>query len=207
MLKYLLLFVLSFSTCQLFAVDDLTDSQVDDYSGNKPQPPALKDAQIDVNLVTGDKYNFSANEYKVVSRESSRKVQQLINELRRKLRECQGKLASCEEQIAELETKIKAHEKVIADKEAEIAKLAKAYEEKVLPMNRVSIYGGIGSDGLVIEEVEGGNNVAVRQDAPLVGISYDRRVYEDWSLSVILARGVYTDSRGYVGLLGVGYDF
>ena len=74
--------------------DELTNDQVADYTGNKPQPPALKDATIQVQTKGGGtKYDFSANTHKVVSRESSSRVQDLIDNLRKQLAACEDKLA------------------------------------------------------------------------------------------------------------------
>jgi hypothetical protein len=192
-----------------FAATDankLTDAQVLTYTGNKPQPPALKDATIQVQLKDGEtKYDFSANTHKVVSRESSRRVQALIDRLRKLLADCEGKLAasvSCSDKLSELEKKLGDSTAENERLREQVAELEKTQQKP----NRITFHAGVGPDGVLAEKNADGQLVKAAQ-APIVGVGYQRIVYDQFSVGLTAFGGVSSKSKTFTGALNIGYDF
>lgn len=149
------------------------------------QPEYLKDGTIKVELKSGEEYKFDSNKWKVVDRNDARRVQELIDALRREL-------ALCEEELEELRNQEEEEEVVVVVKD----------ERK---LNRIIGYVGAGPDGLA---VKGGETKSVTpKQAALIGVGYSRVIYNDWSVSGVVSRGYVGNSKNYTGLLGVGKDF
>lgn len=187
----------------------LSDKQINDYSGNRPQPPALKDANIQVQLKDGKtEYNFSANTHKVVSRESSKRVAALIAKLRKALADCEAKLddKAAEKACSE---KLDAMEKKLSDQVAENESLRNRVTELEATQqkpNRITVHGGLGPDGVQAEKNDKGQKVSTEQ-FPLVGLGYQRLVYDQFSVGLTALTGVSPESRTFVGTINIGYDF
>lgn len=187
----------------------LTDQKINDYSGNKPQPPALKDANIQVQLKDGEtKYDFSANTHKVVSRESSRRVAALIARLRKALAECEAKLGdkaaekACSDKLDAMEKKLNDQ---VAENESLRNKVAELERTQAKP-NRITLHGGLGPDGVEAEKNETGQKVKA-DNFPLVGLGYQRLIYDQLSIGAELFTGISPESKTFIGALNVGYDF
>jgi len=182
------------------ASDPALDPQV---TGDVVQPTYLKDAQIDVKLKDGKSYGFGANEYKVVTRESSRRVQKLINSLRAQIAKCENDLKACEEKVAALE-------KANADQATEIGSLKDQLAKPVASMdplpNRITFHLGVGPDGVATSKDETGQKVKARM-SPVWGLTYARQVHEAWSAAGTLLLGTSQESRTMTLLAGAGYDF
>jgi hypothetical protein len=152
-----------------------------------PPPAALKDGRIEVHLKDGKQYDYSENEWKVVPRSSSRKVQALIDSLRKQLAECQAKL--------------KAAEAADTPPTGQVAHHRKAPESR----DRLTFLAGVGPDGVVAKEVNDGQTVSSRT-SPLIGIGYAHKFGEHWSLGGELLRGIAPESKTYTGMAALGYD-
>lgn len=158
------------------------------------QPPYLKDSRIEVGLKTGENYQFDGNEWKVVSRDSSRKVQALINKLRADLAKCLDELGTCKKRMDEMQNEINLLRESLADAES---------REK----NRLVAYVGFGNDGLKVKKKSDDTKEVSSDVEPIIGVGYSRLLFDEWSVNGVVTRGVYGNSNNYSGLLGLGYDF
>jgi|GEM_PF-4853607 len=239
--------------CVPAKAQDSTSSN--EYTGNRPQPRYLKDARIHVKLKSGRIYQFDANKYKVVTRESSRRFANILDSLYSQIRNCQAEFDGCnqnvyemDKRIAELVMEVDHLKKNLKDKtyDLEAAREAlrqtqndllkaeqslavsqknlessqnelhssqddlqasrKSLEEKVIPPNRITIHAGAGPDGVAVKEQDNVVRVTTRTSA-LVGASYARRIYDDWSAQGTMVIGTSPESRTVTALLGLGYDF
>jgi hypothetical protein len=67
--------------------------------------------------------------------------------------------------------------------------------------NRITLLAGYGPDGLTVN----GNEIKPFR-APIGGVGYSRRVWEDFSVTVQVMGG-YSFATSGIGMAGVGYDF
>lgn len=186
----------------------ITDKIIIDYSGNKPQPPALKDANIEVQTKDGKEYNFSANTHKVVTRESSKRVAALIARLRKALADCEAKISdknaekACSDKLDAMEKRLNEQ---VSENESLRNQVAELEKNQAKP-NRITVHGGLGPDGVQAEKNEKGQKVSADQ-FPIVGLGYQRLVHEQWSVGAQVFTGVSPESRTFLGTLSLGYDF
>lgn len=73
-------------------------------------------------------------------------------------------------------------------------------------LNRVTFYAGYGPDGV---EIIGEGDLRTVQPfmAPLLGVSYSRSVFDNWSVTGQVLGGVSLFSRTFISSVGIGYDF
>jgi hypothetical protein len=74
------------------------------------------------------------------------------------------------------------------------------------PRNRLSLLAGWGPDGLALVS-QPGNTSVTPYYAPLVGLSYERVVWEQLSVGLIGAGGVSPQSRPGIGFVSAGWSW
>jgi len=141
-------------------------------------PSYLVNGQIEVKTNDGIKRKYSANEYKMVSREQAERARLAVEKLKREL-------ARARADIRHLRA---------------LTRMVKTLVVK----NRFTIHGGLGPAGLQQREVDGGVLIGPQRD-PVLGIGYARRVFKNMSIGATAITSQNTKSATFVG--GLGFDW
>lgn len=167
---------------------------------NVPPPAFLRDGSIEVHLKSGTVDKFSTNDYKVVTRASSKKVQKELDDLRKQVADLQTELAAEKAKV----TALQSHPAAVKEVPKEIVR-----EIPPPPDKKNLIYGGlgVGPDGVGVKQTSQGQDVSPRT-AALLDVGYLRKLGDyapNTSLGVSGFMGTSTQSRSYGGFVNVGY--
>jgi hypothetical protein len=141
-------------------------------------PNYLINGEIEVTTNDGIKRQYSANDYKMVSREQAERARLIVAHMKKDLERAKAeirRLNSINKSLRQLTTR-----------------------------NRFTVHAGLGPAGLQQREVDGGRVIKPKRD-PVAGISYARRIYKNINLGATAITSQNAKSATFVG--GLGFDW
>lgn len=73
--------------------------------------------------------------------------------------------------------------------------------------NRFRLLGGVGPDGLTLSNGKENGTTIKPFFGPILGMGYDRLLWDRISVSIQGLTGASTGTRTYIGTAGIGFDF
>jgi hypothetical protein len=148
-------------------------------------PSYLIGGEIQVKTNDGIKRKYSADEYKMVTRESAERARLIVEKLRKDL--------------AEAKDRLKHLHAIMRSSDKRIRRITPLFFK-----NRFTVHAGLGPAGLERRQVDGGRIIKPKRD-PVMGMTFSRRVYKNMNLSATGISSINIRSATFVG--GIGFDF